>query len=65
MAWTKIAKPTSSVWTNLNPMGKEQYDQGSIVYDDASTYYDGTVPMQWTNVSKPSSQVWTNVPKPS
>lgn len=62
--WTNVAKPTSSVWTSINPMGKEQYDQASLTYDDASTYYDGIVPFQWTNVSKPSVTGWINIQKP-
>lgn len=65
MVWTNIPKPTSSVWTSINPMGKEQYDQASLTYDDISTYYDGTVPMQWTAVLKPSTNAWTNIPKPT
>lgn len=62
--WTKIAKPVSSVWTAVNPRGKEQYDQASLTYNDANTYYDGIVPLQWTGIAKPSTNAWVNVSKP-
>lgn len=54
MTWTTIAKPTSSVWSYTNAMGKEQYDQADVTYDSATTYYDGVNPSQWTDVAKPS-----------
>jgi hypothetical protein len=65
MPWTNVSKPTASTWTNLNPMGKEQYDQVDVTYDSAIVYYDGLVPNQWTNVIKPSTLGWTNVAKPT
>lgn len=65
MVWQNVSKPTSSVWTNTNPMGKEQYDQGSLTYDDAGTFYDGVNPNEWTSVSKPSVIGWQNVAKPT
>ncbi len=65
MVWTNVAKPTASAWTTVNPMGKEQYDQGSITYDDANTYYDGVNPTQWGGVAKPSTLAWVSVVKPS
>lgn len=55
MPWTSIAKPSTADWTNVGPMGKEQYDQGTITYDSASTYYDGINPAQWTDVAKPTN----------
>lgn len=54
-AWTNVAKPTSSIWTSINPVGKEQYDQASLSYDDSGTYYDGVNPSQWTDVAKPTN----------
>lgn len=54
MTWINIAKPTSSIWTSINPRGKETYDQSTISYDDADTYYDGVNPNQWTDIAKPS-----------
>ena len=63
--WTNIPKPTSSVWSNANVHGKEQYDQSDITYDDSSTFYDGVNPNAWTNLSKPVSSVWTKINKPT
>lgn len=65
MVWTNINKPGAQAYTNLNPMGKEQYDQSDITYDSATTYYDGVNPLQWTDISKPGAQSWTNVNKPT
>lgn len=63
-AWTNIPKPTTTTYTNVNPMGKEQYDQSSLTYDDANTYYDGINMAQWTSIAKPTTPTWTNIPKP-
>lgn len=65
MAWTKVAKPSISNWSNQNPSGKEQYDQSSLTYDDVSTYYDGLNPNQWTGVAKPTNNNWVKVAKPT
>lgn len=65
MAWTPIAKPTAGVWTDVNPQGKEQYDQVSITYDDSNTFYDGVNPNQWTSVAKPATNAWVTVAKPT
>lgn len=54
MAWTPVAKPTGTNYTNVNPAGKTQYDQSDIEYDDSSMFYDGVNPTQWTDVTKPS-----------
>lgn len=64
MTWININKPTGTTYTNLNPMGKEQYDQADITYDSTATYYDGTNPTQWTDISKPAGPNWTKVIKP-
>ena len=64
MAWTNINKPSAQTYTNVNPMGKEEYDQASITYDDANTFYDGINPNQWTDVLKPTTPTWTNIAKP-
>lgn len=45
-------------------MGKEQYDQSNLTYDDANTFYDGVNPNQWTNITKPTTPMWTKIPKP-
>lgn len=65
MAWINVSKPGAQSYTNLNPQGREQYDQASIEYDDINVFYDGTNPSQWTDVSKPGAQSWTNVVKPT
>lgn len=65
MAWSAIAKPTGRNYTNLNPMGKEQYDQSSILYDDPNTFYDGVNMGQWTDIAKPSTNGWVKIAKPS
>lgn len=65
MAWTNINKPFGTSYTTLNPMGKEQYDQASLTYDDANTFYDGINMSQWSNVTKPGASSWTNVAKPT
>lgn len=65
MPWTPVPKPISSLWSTVNPQGKEQYDQSTITYDDSNTFYDGVVPNQWTAVAKPVSSAWTKVPKPT
>lgn len=62
--WTNIPKPSSQTYTNLNPMGREQYDQIDIMYDDPNIFYDGINPNQWTDINKPVTPVWTNVAKP-
>ena len=54
MPWTSISKPGAQTYTTVNPMGKETYDQTSLTYDSADTYYDGVNPLQWTDVAKPS-----------
>ena len=65
MSWTNISKPNTSNYTNVNPQGKEQYNQADITYDSASTYYDGINPNQWSDISKPNTPTWNNVAKPS
>ena len=55
-AYTKISKPTGTPYTNTNVQGKEQYDQASLTYDDANTFYDGYDPNSYTMVAKPQIQ---------
>lgn len=64
MAWTNVAKPNSSNYMNINPQGREQYDQSNIEYDSATTYYDGVNPNQWSEVAKPNTNNWQNIAKP-
>lgn len=65
MSWISLSKPSLLAYTNVNPGGKEQYDQASLTYDDANTYYDGLNPNMWTDIAKPSVFSWVNVAKPS
>lgn len=65
MSWTSVAKPGAQTYTNVNPSGKEQYDQSSLTYDESSVFYDGGNPSQWTDVNKPGAQTWTKVLKPT
>lgn len=65
MAWTNVNKPTGTTYTNINPGGKEQYDQASLTYDDVNTFYDGINSAQWSNINKPAGPAWTNVAKPT
>ena len=65
MPYTNVPKPSAQTYTNTNPMGKEQYDEPSLTYDDSSTFYDGVNPSQYTAVSKPASTIYTNVSKPT
>lgn len=66
MIWTSVSKPGAQAYTQVNPMGKEVYDQADVFYDDPNVFYDGINPMQWTDVNKPATPVtWTDVPKPT
>lgn len=64
-SWISIAKPSQMGYVNVNPSGKEQYDQASLTYDSATTYYDGTNPNMWTDVAKPGAQSWISIAKPT
>ena len=64
-AYTYVAKPVGTPYTNINPQGREQYDQASLTYDDMNTFYDGTDPMAYTFIAKPTSSVYTFISKPA
>jgi hypothetical protein len=64
-AYTNVPKPTSSVYTNINPVGKEQYDDANITYDSADTFYDGVNQAAYTNIAKPIGSVYTKISKPT
>ena len=65
ITYTNVAKPITPTYTNNNTQGKEQYDQASLEYDDADTFYDGTNEAFYTSVSKPITPSYTNVAKPT
>ena len=62
--YTNIAKPSGTDYTNQNTVGKEQYDQSTLEYDDATVFYDGTNESLYTNITKPSGTSYTNISKP-
>lgn len=51
--YTKVPKPTTGNYTNINTIGKEQYDQAALTYDSALTFYDGVNTNQYTFVARP------------
>ena len=63
--YTNVTKPSSTSYTSTNPQGREQYDDPSVAYDSATTFYDGVNQSQYTGVSKPVSTTYTNVAKPT
>ena len=63
--WTKVSKPSNASYTNVNPVGKEQYDQSNILYDDPSIFYDGANFGAYTSVGKPTGTAYTSVAKPT
>jgi len=64
VTYTKIAKPTSSIYTIINPIGREQYDQPTLEYDDSGVFYDGVNQGAYTKVAKPITSVYTKIAKP-
>lgn len=60
--YTKVSKASGTTYTPVNPLGKEQYDQASIEYDDSTVNYDGT-PATYTKVSKASGTSYTKIAK--
>lgn len=63
--YTNITKPTGTSYSNINSIGKEQYDQATLTYDSASTFYDGVNLNQYTSVAKPSGTSYTKITKPT
>ena len=51
--YTDVAKPTGASYTNVNALGKEGFDDASVSFDSADTFFDGGNGTAWTNVSKP------------
>lgn len=64
-AYTRIAKPTSSVYTIISDPGKEKYDDPLYIYDDSRLSYDGGDGSTYTNIPKPVSSVYTKIVKPT
>lgn len=63
--YTNIPKPSGTAYTNVNLVGREQYDDPNVMYDDPNVFFDGTNNSQYTKVSKPVGTSYTLVAKPS
>lgn len=63
--YVNIDKPSGTSYTNINTVGKQQYDQADIIYDDPNVFYDGMNVDLYTKISKPSSTSYINLAKPS
>ncbi len=63
-AYTYISKPVGADYVNVNAPGREQYDQASLTYDDANTFYDGIDMNAYTNIAKPTGTPYTSIAKP-
>lgn len=63
--YTKIAKPSGTNYTQVNPMGREGFDDANILFDDPNVFFDGYNVSQYTKINKPSGTTYTNIPKPS
>lgn len=62
--YTNINKPSGTSYSNQNLVGKEQFDDANVLYDDPSVFYDGVNQSQYTDISKPSGTTYTNIAKP-
>lgn len=62
--YTNITKPTGTTYTNQNLVGKEQFDDSNVLFDDTAVFYDGVNLSQYTGVTKPSGTSYTNIAKP-
>lgn len=65
MPYTNISKPTGANYTNINPVGKQLFDDANTAYDSSTTDYDGSESGVWTNISKPTGSVYTAIAKPT
>lgn len=63
--YTNVSKPTGATYTNVNPVGKQNFDDINTIYDALTTTYDGTESGVYTNISKPTGSVYTNIAKPT
>lgn len=53
-AYTYIPKPTDATYINVNTVGKQQYDESTILYDDPGIFYDSVDNSAYTNIPKPT-----------
>lgn len=62
--YNNITKPIGTAYTNQNSIGKEQYDQSTLSYDNSGTFYDGVNQGLYISVTKPSGTSYTKISKP-
>ena len=62
--YTNIAKPSGATYTQVNPVGRETYDDPTVTFDSSAIFYDGINQSLYTNISKPSGTTYTNIAKP-
>ena len=56
--YTNLTKPSGTSYTNQNTVGKQQYDQSDITFDDANVFYDGLNLSQYTKVDVGVYGLW-------
>lgn len=54
MSWTSVTKPTGTTYTNVNPIGKQNYNDASLTYDASSATYDSTDVLAYSYVRNPN-----------
>jgi hypothetical protein len=64
-AYTNVAKPTGTPYSNINVQGREQYDQSNLTYDSSAVFYDSEDFNAYVNVAKPVGTSYTNIAKPT
>lgn len=62
--YVDITKPSNTSYTNENAVGKQQYDQATLMYDDPGVFYDSVNESLYTDISKPSSTTYVDISKP-
>lgn len=66
MVWTNVSKPGVQSWISVSFAGKVFYDDTTVTYDSATTFYDGFNPAQWTDIAKPTTPAsWVSIAKPT
>ena len=63
--YANIPKPTGASYSNVNPVGKQTYDDANTTYDSLNSFYDGIESGVYINISKPIGSAYTNIAKPT
>lgn len=63
--YTNVAKPTGTPYTPVNSSGKEGFDDTAVLFDSATTFFDGINSAVYVNISKPTGSSYTNISKPT